>query len=116
MSVFEIPQRLLGGGPFFPVRLDRIAKFGQRRLSGQGQMRGVIVGFPGQQFGNRIGRRRGDLGCGRRPRRRKSRGGLRGRGRGVVFRACGLWRGSAEAGAGAAAGGFGGENPNSGAG
>ena len=65
MSVFEIPQRLLGGGPLFPVRLDRIAKFGQRRLSGQDQMRGVTVGFPGQQIRRSDPTPRANLGCGR---------------------------------------------------
>ena len=56
MSAFKIPQRLLGGGPLFPVRLDRVAKFGQGGLGGQDQMRGVAVGFPGQQIRDRIGR------------------------------------------------------------
>ena len=57
MGVLEIPQRLLGGGPLFPVRLHRIAKLGQRGLGGQNQTRSVTVGLPGQQIGDRIGSR-----------------------------------------------------------
>jgi len=93
MSMFKIPQRLLGGGPLFPVRLDRVAKFGQGGLGGLRQTRSrIAVGFPGQQIRDRIGH------CGgvRWPRRRNDRRELR-RWSGV-FRALwggGLgWRGS----------------------
>jgi hypothetical protein len=91
MSAFKIPQRLLGGGALFPVRLDRVAKFGQGGLGGQGQTRGVAVGFPGQEIRDRIGRRGGALGGVGWPRRRNSRGGLRGRS--GVYRAGALWGG-----------------------
>ena len=80
MSVLKLSQRLLRCGPLFPVRLDRVAKFGQGGLGGQGQVRGIAVGFPGQQFGDRIGRR-GRAPCGSQPgapaeeRRRTARAG-----------------------------------------
>ena len=34
MGAFEIAQRLLGSGVFISIRLDRVAKFDQRSLSG----------------------------------------------------------------------------------
>ena len=39
MGVLEFPQRLLGGGPLFPVRLHRVAQFSQGGLGGQNQAR-----------------------------------------------------------------------------
>lgn len=90
MRAFKIPQRLLGGGPVAPVRLDRIAEFGQGGLGRERQPRRIAAGFPGQQIGYRIGRWGGAIHRVRPPRRRKNRGGLRGRG--VVFRARGLRR------------------------
>ena len=72
MSMFKIPQRLLGGGPLFPVRLDRVAKFGQGGLGGLGQTRSrIAVGFPGQQIRDRIGHWGGACGGVRWTRRRK---------------------------------------------
>ena len=56
MGPFEISQRLLGRETVIPVRLDRIAEFGQRGLGGQNQMRPVDVRFPAQKIGDRIGR------------------------------------------------------------
>lgn len=35
MGVLKLTQRLLGGGPLFPVRLDGVAEFGERRLGGK---------------------------------------------------------------------------------
>jgi hypothetical protein len=48
MSVFKLPQRLLGCGSLLPVRFDRVAKFAQGRLGGQNQPRSVAMGFPSQ--------------------------------------------------------------------
>ena len=90
MGPFEIPQGLLGRGAVIPVRLHRIAKFRQRSLSGQNQMRSIDVGLPAQKIGDRIGgERRGGVGGFRRPRGRNSAGSLRGRS--VMLR--GFWGG-----------------------
>ena len=59
MRAFEIPQRLLGRGALFPVRLDRVAELGQSGLGGQDQMRGIAVSFPANKLRDRIRRRRG---------------------------------------------------------
>ena len=56
MGALKLSQRLLRCGPLLPVRLDRVAKLGQGGLGGQDQARSVAVGFPCQQFGDRIGR------------------------------------------------------------
>jgi hypothetical protein len=80
MDPFEIPQGLLGRDAVIPVRLHRVAKFGQRSLRGQNQMRPIDASLPAQKIRDRIGReRRGGVGRLRRPRGRKSGGGLRGR-------------------------------------
>ncbi len=56
MGPFEIPQRLLGRKTVVPVRLDRVAEFGQRGLGGQNQMRPIGVSLPAQKIGDWIGR------------------------------------------------------------
>ncbi len=56
MGSFEIPQRLLGRKTVVPVRLDRVAEFGQRGLGGQNQMRPIGVSLPAQKIGDWIGR------------------------------------------------------------
>ena len=114
MSVLEIPQGLLGGGPLFPIRLDRIAKLGQGGLGGQGRMRASSWVSPANSsaIGSDAGGEIWAAAAGRAGgRAAKDCAG----GAGRVFRARWLLRGRG-AGAGAAAGGFGGENPNNGAG
>jgi hypothetical protein len=91
MTVFKIPQGLLGGDPLVPVRLERVAQFDQGGLGGHDQPRGIAVSFPRQEIGYRIGRRGGAIGgvC----RSRRGRNGGEARGRDVEFRTYGLWRG-----------------------
>ena len=89
MGALEIPHRLLGRETVVPVRLDRVAQFGQRGLGGQNQMRPIDVRIPAQEIGDRIGR--GSLGRFCRPRGRKSDRGRRGRS--LTLGAWGLWNG-----------------------
>ena len=55
MDALEISQRLLGRKAVIPVRFDGIAKFGQRSLGGQGQMRAIDPSLPAQEIRDRIG-------------------------------------------------------------
>src|ERR1700733_14160215 len=90
MRALELSQRLPRCGPLLPVRLDRVAKLGQGGLGGESQARGIAVGFPCQQFGDRIGRWGQAPRALSRARGRKSGRGLAGRG--IVFRADWLLR------------------------
>ena len=56
MGPFEIPQRLLGCETVIPVRLDRVAKLGQRGLGGQNEVRPIDPRLPAQEIRDRIGR------------------------------------------------------------
>jgi hypothetical protein len=56
MDPFEISQRLLGRETVIPIRLDRVAKFGQRGLRGQNQMRPIDASLPAQKIRDRVGR------------------------------------------------------------
>jgi hypothetical protein len=56
MDPFEISQRLLGRETVIPIRLDRVAKLGQRGLRGQNQMRPIDASLPAQKIRDRVGR------------------------------------------------------------